>query len=399
MASEIKFQSANTNLYLNKPFESINKNYRNENIWNVYASFDKNNNESLENSEVESFNNFVLKYAGSDGVLDKQELKQAASALKVSEGEFSKAASLLSSDVIADNLAKAFLPRVFGKANTEETTLLLSKINKNNVSEVWKYYQNAIDNRNSILGFLIKDTSLTKDILDNYSFSEASKILKPIVTSMYEAAKSKNIDVRILVQDYNKALKNQDTKAMDAAIREMGERLNFSTRMSDNIDRHLKLMGDDPKMNKKNLARAQEIAKQQNAVVSSDIVGDGVLGNTESKALTKEGQIVLDALNKLFEDPRTKEKISACFKKERDCFNVYFPNLNAHNSSTEYGLMTENYISETVVGDGDMSMLITAILRIAELRGDELTNTEQAQEYIYNLFNPELFGATRLFKK
>ena len=61
--------------------------------------------------------------------------------------------------------------------------------------------------------------------------------------------------------------------------------------------------------------------------------------------------------------------------------------------------MTENYIAETVVGDGDISMLTAAILRMAELRGDELTNTDQAQEYIYNLFNPELFGTMRLFKK
>ena len=400
MSSDIKLQSlSNSSVYLSEPSESIKKNYRNETIWNVYTAFDTNKNDKLEKEEVKNFNNFILEFAGADKILDNKELKKAASSLGVTDKDLSKAISLTGSDIIADNLITALAPRVFGSADTENVTFLLSKINKDNVSEVWKYYQTSVDNRNSVFGVLIKDTSLAKDILDNYSFKDATPILKNIVTSMYKAAKENNIDVTILVQDYNKALKSGDKKGMDAAIREMGERLNYTTRMRDRIDQHIAMMGDNPKMNDYNLNNAKSIASTKGLQATTDIVGDGVLGNTESKAMTKEGQIVLDALNKLLSDPRTKEKISACFKKEKDCFNVYFPNANAHHSSTEYGLMTENYIAETVVGDGDISMLAAAILRMAELRGDELTNTDQAQEYIYNLFNPELFGTMRLFKK
>lgn len=399
MSNKIKFQTNNSVYQNNKPYNSVAQNYRNSTVWSVYAKFDTNGNEKLEANEVEKFNSFIQTTAGNDGIIDSEELKKAAGSLGVSVGDLQKAASLLSSDVIADNLIENFAPRVFGSADKENGAKLIRKIDKNNVSEIWSQYQSLVDKRNSKFGILLKDTSLAKDILDNYSFSESAKLLKQIVEAMYSSAREQNIEIKTLVQDYNTALKNQDKKGMDAAIREMGARLNYAVRMDDRINEHLAKMGDNPKMNNKNLSKAKEIAAQYSASVTEDIVGNGKLGDTPSKAVTNEGKVILDALNVLLANTRTREKIQACMKKDKDCFNVYFPNANVCHSSTEYGLITENYIQNGVVGDGDMTLLVAAIMRRAELENVTLRNSNEAQKYIYELFNPELFGFTRLFKK
>lgn len=391
----IKLQDS-SNVFLNKTNEKIDKNYRNEPIWHVLKNFDTNQNEKLETIEINDFIKTILKFAGEDKVLNNDEVKQLAVSMDVSEQDLKKAITLLSSDILADNLISTFNVAMMKKVDTKKAEELLAQIDKNNVSEVWDYYQSMIDNKNSFLGFLVRDTSLANDILENYSYKDAAKLLKKLVTVMYQAAKERGIDVSNLIKNYNTALLKGDKKGIDAAIRELSSRLNYNTRMNKDINNHIALM-NGAKINNTNLEHLKSMSQKSNIEITDDIIGDGVLGNTPSKALTEEGRVILNAINELMQDETMKEKINACFTKKDNCFEAYFPNANAFVTLTEYGLVTEDVVKNGVIGDGDMSFLVYSIQRYMTVNKDNLENIQDIKQYIQDLFKPELFGRTRLF--
>ena len=387
----------------NKNFDTnsitVDKNYRNENIWSVYKSFDTNKNNKLENNEITGFNNIVKQYAGDD-VLDENEQVKLAAKLGVSVQELVKGISLLDADIIALSISNSLHPGIFGKTDTDTAKTIINKINKNNVGEVWTQYQSSVDNKLSIAkAFIVKDTSLAKDILDNYSFAEAKSMLKKVMTAMVEKAKELGINVNTLIQKYNNGIRNQDKKEIDAAMRETAARLDYAVRLSIAADVQCEKI-THPKLSRKNLAKMAELARQAGAPVTKDIAGDGVLGNTKSVALNEKAKVVLDVVNELLKNPETKEQLQACVRKEKHCLSVNFPNRAEDFTNTENGLITTNTMKDSVVGDGDMTILVYGIINTMEIEQFKSYNNKEAvKEFILKQFQPQLFGASRRIAK
>ena len=370
---------------------SVKQTYRSEDIWHVYKSFNKNGDKIMDAREIESFQKTVKQFAG-DNVLDNDEQTRLAAKLGVSVDELAKAIRLLDADVIALSLSQT----LESKSNNATSSKLINKINEDNVTEIWTQYQSSIDDKNSFLRlFMRKDSSLAKDILDNYPKNEAKAMLNKVFNAMVQHAREENINISTLVAKYRKALNNFKAEDIDAAMREIASRLDGAVRSSLSADVMNKKI-TYPKLSNKNLAKMEYIAKIHKVQVTEDIAGDGVLGNTPSAATNRNAKVVLDAVNELMKNPKVKEQLSSRVRKEKNCIIVNLPNRAENSILTENGLVTTNAMTQSTVGDGDMTMFTYTILsNMQKDKFNDFNNKDAVKEYILNLFQPELFGTFR----
>ncbi len=397
MLHDIKLLSQNgTNISFQKKNNPVEKDYLNSSLWEFYKNFDDNQNNILENKEIEKIKELLLNAAGEDKILDDKELDRISKQYGIPKDIVKKSIITLSADTIADDIQSNLQPGMLKRKDMDAAAdLIHNKINKNNVTEIWDRYQLSSDIKNSLFNLvLVSDTSLSTDILKNYPLDEAAKLLKKLVSDMAARAQDAGVDVKDLIQNYNTALKNNDKKTMDLAVRELGARLTYDNKLSVLIKSHVQKI-KQADITETNRIEAEYSALNAGLQPTDDIVGDNVLGNTKTKANTKEAKVVLDILNKLMSESSFKERVDACIKKENNCFGIYFPNINRSYCTTENGLITSGLLEEGVVGDGDMSALVASIMRQMQIDNIKTSNPQEVEKYIKELFTPKLTGRFR----
>ena len=380
MVGPIKIQSTNTNVnFDNKKEYSVKKYFQQDANWDVFKVFDKNNNGKIDSKAIERLNTIITDYAGEDKVLDSEEAQELAGKLEVSEKELYKALNVLSSDLVAIELAEALSEKTTDK---EKARKLIGNINKQNIAEIWQHYQNTVDDNNAFLGMFIKNrTSLSNDILKNYPVKEARLMLKNIVTSMHASGKAYGIDLTNLVTQYNNALKRCDYKQMDSVVKEMGSRLNTQERIIANNNKYNKTSGIHKPYNE-TIEEMEALAKKSKAPVTNDLLGDGVLGNTKSVALTKRGGYVLGALEEFMQDKDMKSRLVSCYRKDDNWSGICFPDERMVFSTTPNWFVELKQVNKGSVGDGDTTAFVAAVLRYADLNDVNISSKEDAKELI-----------------
>jgi hypothetical protein len=128
---------------------------------------------------------------------------------------------------------------------------------------------------------------------------------------------------------------------------------------------------------------------------STDMLGDGEIGNSNYAITSKEAEVVSKALNNILKDPAIKEQIESCYKKDENIFSVYLPRQNRKYDYNEVGLVEDKLYKNSCVGDGDMTVLISAIIKNAKIENIDLNDVKAIERYIKNSFTPELTGITK----
>ena len=387
--------SKNENFRMRTPKADIENNWHTTLLWDVYNGISANANEtkSISPSKIQSFYKNIMKFAGEDSLLDDTELKQLANFLNVDSVELKGTITQVNGIALADEIHSNLKSGLFKTYDIEAFKTLIKEVSSSNIADVWARYN---ERQESLFGG--HNGTLAEVIVKRFGNSkETSKLLQLLATKMFEASKDKNIEAYALIKDYNQAAKENDFEKRVKLLNELGERFYYAQRTKNAVWIHENLTDGVPKgtllddANKDKLKVMQNYAKNMNVEITEDLLGDGVIGNTQSKPTLKENweaKMILNALNDLLQDPSFKEKIQACYRKENNQYAVYFPKHNARFATTDVEIVTtKRQLIDGVVGDGDMTVVVTAIMKAMEKTGQNISNEQDMRAYIKNMFD------------
>lgn len=388
---------------------NIEKNYINESVWAAlnYYNTDNNKNE-LSQTELNKFYSDLKKAVGEDKIFDTNEIKNFAKKIGTAPTMLLNSLRILSAEVIANSLIKEFDNT--RQPNKNNLNNLLNKITPDNITEIWRYFQSGIDNKSTIgIGkttITLCDTSLTELIADNSKNSEEIKnAYNKIYTAMKQAAKNKNISADFLTKKYENAMKNNNFKIADDALREMGARLNFQEQIKYNMNNYIKKYGyqeiDSRTIEQNDLNNTKKMANKRSLDISEEkLLGDGILNNAKTVPTDLNNKAVnntLKALEELLKEEETREQIQSCIVKKDGMFGIYFPNKNSTFTIAEEDVFLKDSIEGSVIGDGDLTALTLAILTRAKNANIDLaSNYKKTKNFIQQTFAPDLWGSDKL---
>lgn len=372
-----KVEQNKTVLYLQSNGNEVNVDWRYKEFKNIWSYYDKNSDGKLDEKEIQKMKNDYKAAAGSDRVMDKNELKKFAAKFSASVSSVSQFFHDVDGDLIASDLKNKLQTGFFESQDLSGAEKLINRINKKNVNKV--NYTYTDENKDGA-------PTLIEDVMDSFKFDKAAGLAKKMMTALASACKENKININNTIAEFNKAIANKDKKAVIKTVNDAAAMLDNAMVNKKQIKEHtgkFKLS----KLGSGNMEKLKKMAASKNtAAVESDIAGDGVLGNHKSTAMTSEGKIVLDAVNTALKNKTLREKLGACIRKENSCLCAYIPKTKTTYPYTENGLVNENIIKNSTIGDGDMSLLVSAIMSEAEKANYKITSASSALGFIKELF-------------
>ena len=391
-----------TTLYLQANGRTVEIDWRYKKYLDIWRYYDKDVSGTMDASEIKSMKDDIKNAAGADGKLGIDDLKKFSAKFSRTDSDVLQFFHEIDGDLIGAELRDKLNPGFFGKKDLAGAKKLISRINKKNIMKVNYLYKDYNQD---------KDGSLVKDISESYPASEAFTMLKFLAQKAIAACKDKNINIKSIAAEYQKAEQAGDKDAMAQVIDSILDALDHKEVSSIQIHVSRKKMQEadepieltaDSKADLKAMAESKGINP-----ASKDLLGDGIIGNSRSVAMSKKGQKILNALNTLLQDETMKEKINSCLKKENDCICFYIPSTDTTYPYSENGLvrgydifLNDRYvIKETSIGDGDMSLLISSIMVEAERKFKNINwmSEEDISDFIKDLF--ELEETPSLFER
>jgi len=275
-------------------------------------------------------------------------------------------------NIIGTNLKETLKNKLFQKIDINKVQKLANKVNVKNIGFVNYTYSKAFE-----------DKTLVEDILDKLDFStaETKNILNKVMQVTIQACKKHNVNIKNTLDKYNIAISNNDVKSIKQYAAQITKMLDRKLITESLIDNH-NADNKRSKLGNLNKKKADELAVK-NGVNNGDIVGDGILGNHKSIPATAEAKNVLKVLNELMQDKVFKEKISACVTKKNNCLCVNIPKTKASYTRDENDMVYKKILEEYSIGDGDMSLLIRAIIGEIEL----LKQNNKHSDLNYTIYN------------
>ena len=382
-------------LYLQPEGKNVKMDWRYESVSSIWQHYDANNNGVLEQQELKNMKEDYKKAAGSDRVMANSELSKFASKFSMSANDVKQFFHSVDGELIGANIKESLQPRLLGEVDYNKAERLINKVNKQNITKLnYAYTHKTQSNR-----------TLAEDIIRLYPYDKAKTLIQKLVNAAAAACKDNKIDIKAFQVQYNTALKNQDKDAIITSVNNIMDSLEYA---DINMERNKTYHADKNKngefveLGYGNSRILTDLALESGIdPKSKDLVGDGVLGNTKSVALTKEGQVVLNALNTVFKDKTLKNKISSCLRKDNYCLSLVVPNTKRVYTKSENRLVADDVIKDSVVGDGDMSLLVSSVIKEAKKAGKDLTNTESMVAFVKDLFaceeNSGIMGQVKSF--
>lgn len=399
MSFEINNTNESKDLYL-KPnlAKQIVKVDNNASVWDVYAKYDNGDNKLNEN-ELNKLIKVIKEKKGDAIALSKK--------WGVSPEKAVEAIAIVNADSIATDVYKALNPGFLGKADKQKAKNLLLQVDKNNVNELFSYYQR-----------ISSDSSLVVDIENNFSPAEVMDVVETIAKALKESAKEQNVEIATLWEEYTN---RSEGNISLTALAEIARRLELETRN----DGYIEETYEKEIANAKNKAiesglnfspeamlnttvmqdasikeKAKELKVSYSEVVQD---GDGIIGNHSAKGVDVHSKLILNALNNLMKDPIVKEQIQAAYKKEGDIHSVILPGIGTHMTLSENQLAAEmrrgkqqgplKEVNYGVIGDGDTNALVLTILKamrekdirlVGKTYKEQLANLENTLKDIFN---------------
>lgn len=392
MSNEINLTTSDgKKIYFPNSDAQVEKSWANESFWgSVFSAINKDGNNKLSTDEINDFLGQLKTAAGTDNVLQENELEDFAKKLKVSFEDLKKAVSNLSGAMLANNIDKA-IPAWYDSDIKKPDVLediINNKIDQDNIVSVLNHY-NAKDKN-----------SISEEIINNFEQEKAVKLMDKLVGDLSIAVKKEDLSINVLLEKYNNAKANNNLQEMSDAFEDMEEYLHYRAISKNLINEHMKIThtidttrGDITMNIKGPLSTVNDVilkflAWKNDAPITNDLKGDGIVGNSISKATTEEGLIILEALQELLQDAAFNEKLHACFSKDLDkhCFSLYWPKDKAYFCSTENGLVKQDEVNKGTIGDGDMSIVVTATINRLKSERENITDKEQMKQYLLEKF-------------
>ena len=276
----------------------------------------------------------------------------------------------LNIDVLKSEYTKALQNKDIKKLSLLINELAYRQVSKDKLDFMLDWHQ--IAQQADLDGSLVKVLIINENKLSKQQEQE----LNQLYNKAFEASKdgkmeeyvnilnkmatySKNTKNKNLILNLANAYKNSNTKNAEASRKEIGAITGY---------RHSARL----EASNTNIKKAQNLAVK-NSVSTEDLLGDGIVENTKSKALTKEGEIVLNAIKKAINDPRKKEIIQNLTAKDNHCNGVYFPGIDTSFQYTENGLIKDNWLEKASLGDGDTTVIVSAIIKICSDKNIKIT--------------------------
>lgn len=332
----------------------------------------------LSKKEVSLFVRDIKNAAGEDGILQEQELKNLAGSYKVNMKTFKNAVNTLSGMLVANNISSKFAGWFGDPADLEGAEkAIMEQVNSNNAAVV-----------------VAHKPELLNKITANYPDDKATQMLNKIFEDLKVTAKENGVRIDTLVEKYEEAKSKNDTNAMKSCINGVIQYFNNKYVVHNVIQAHNpthttyrgrfapEIKEKPMKITETNKIKIQQFAIENNAEITDDLVGDGIVGNTKSVSSNPQGNIIHDAIIELLENPEFKEKLETCYKKEGNKMGFYWSKANAGFCSGENGLVECNEIEKGVVGDGDMTLVVAAVIKRLQSESYPYLNKEDVKNFI-----------------
>ena len=283
--------------------------------------------------------------------------------------------------VIGTNLQESVNSGFIFKGNLEQTKSLINLLNAENISQANYTYSNAF-----------KRKFVVDDIMDNFSFKNAKPMIEIIVNATAQACRTKNVKIDVNLREFNKAMASDNKDGVRKYANNLIKMLDSTTANEVRAAEHAEGYWNNRPLGYINSKILKDYMANKTGLNENDIFGDGIVGNSKVYPMSKKGKTLLKVVNELFKDEVFKEKVCACVSKIGPCICVNIRKTKMGYSCDCNQMISSGYgiITSTVIGDGDLSALLSAIyhdaLKAKAIKAGEEIDETKLKRFIQYLF-------------
>lgn len=343
-----------------------------ESLWNVLGKFDINKaDKKLDKTEISIFNEKIKSAMGSDGELSAEELNKLAKELNVSSEDLKEAITIVGADVLADNIYAVEHGPFFERADTTKNKMLeqLKYINKNNVVEVFQYFNEAHSRGRGVSHLSV---ALQKTITNQ---AELNKQYDRLEQMLVQRAEELNLDLSYLDEQYHNGKGTKSDILIDMARQlSLNNEGTARARYRTNTEGSYAIRTADKK-------QMMSTAQKYGLEPTDDLYGNGILGDSPSVALSSDAAKILKVVNKMLADPDKASRLRSCVVKYKNYLAVTEFDRNTVNTAPETNLIPytdPKSKDRSTIGDGDMTIFVHFIQ--TSLRSDNKSVSKMSEE-------------------
>ena len=282
---------------------------------------------------------------------------------------------------IGTNLQESVNSGFIFKGDLEQTKSIINSLNAENISQAIYTHSEGYDKK-----FMVDD------IIDNFSFKNAKPMIEIIINITAQACRTKNVKIDVNMREFNKAVASDNKDDVRKYANNLIKMLDSATTNEVSSAQHAEDSWNNLPLGYGNSKNLKKYMAGKTGLNEDDIFGDGIVGNSKVYPMSKRGKTLLKLLNELFKDEVFKEKVCACVSKIGPCICVdvrktmsSYPFDCNQMVGTGWGI-----ISSSVIGDGDLSVLMFAIqkeaLKAKVIKAGEEIDETKLKRFIQNLF-------------